>query len=134
MGHYAFIEDNNMVTEVIVGRDESEIVDGVSDWEAHYSDFRGQVCLRTSYNTYGGIHYTDGEPSEDQGKAFRFNHAGIGFTYDANLDAFIPPQPFASWVLNENTCLWEAPFPFPDDGLNYYWDEKNQNWELVSPN
>jgi len=126
--HYAFIDENKIVTEVIVGRDIGEVVDGVSDWETFYSDFRGQVCLRTSYDTYGGIHYTDGEPSEDQTQAFRFNAAGIGYSYDENRDAFIPPQPYASWVLDEATCLWVAPIDYPADGKMYTWDELTTSW------
>jgi len=131
MAHYAFIDVDNTVTEVIVGRDENETVDGVSDWEAHYGDFRGQTCVRTSYNTRGGVHYTDGEPSEDQSQAFRFNYAGIGFTYDENRDAFIPPQPFPSWVLDEDTCLWVAPIAYPAEG-DHVWDEQAGDWVEVT--
>jgi len=130
MAHYAFIDVDNTVTEVIVGRDENETVDGVSDWEAHYGDFRGQTCVRTSYNTRGGVHYTDGEPSEDQSQAFRFNYAGPGFTYDADRDAFVPPQPYASWVLDEDTCLWVAPIAYPADG-DHVWDEQAGDWVEV---
>ena len=131
MAHYAFIDVDNTVTEVIVGRDENETVDGVSDWEAHYGDFRGQTCVRTSYNTRGGVHYTDGEPSEDQSQAFRFNYAGIGFTYDEARDAFIPPQPYASWVLDEDTCLWVAPIAYPAEGV-HTWDEEAGDWVEVT--
>jgi hypothetical protein len=99
MAHYAFLDENNVVIEVIVGKNEGE--DGV-DWEAHYGAFRGQTCKRTSYNTHGGIHSGGGIP-------FRKNYAGIGYTYDAERDAFIPPRPYASWVLDEQTCLWNAP-------------------------
>jgi len=131
MAHYAFIDENLVVIEVIPGRNEYEIVDGVSDWEAHYGNFRGQVCVRTSYNTRGGVHYTDGEPSEDQSKALRFNYAGIGFTYDENRDAFIPPQPYASWVLDEDTCLWVAPIAYPAEG-DHVWDEEAGDWVEVT--
>ena len=131
MAHYAFIDENSAVTEVIVGRGENETVDGVSDWGAHYGKFRGQVCLRTSYNTFGGVHYTDGEPSEDQTKALRFNYAGIGHTYDADRDAFIPPQPYPSWVLDEATCLWVAPIAYPAEGV-YVWDEEAGDWVEVT--
>ncbi len=131
MAHYAFIDENSAVTEVIVGRGENETVDGVSDWGAHYGKFRGQVCLRTSYNTFGGVHYTDGEPSEDQSKALRFNYAGIGFTYDETRDAFIPPQPYASWVLDEDTCLWVAPIAYPAEG-DHVWDEQAGDWVEVT--
>jgi hypothetical protein len=118
MAHYAFLDENNIVTEVIVGKDEGE--DGV-DWEVHYGNFRGQPCKRTSYNTHGGVHVSGGQP-------FRKNYAGIGYLYDSQKDAFIPPQPFASWVLNENTCLWDSPVPPPDNGALYSWDEDSMAW------
>jgi len=130
MAHYAFVDENNLVVEVIPGRGETEIVDGVSDWGAYYGNFRGQTCVRTSYNTYGGVHYTDGEPSDDQTKAFRFNYAGIGFTYDADRDAFIPPTPYPSWVLDEDTCLWVAPIAYPAEGV-HVWDEETTDWVEV---
>jgi hypothetical protein len=120
MAHYAFLDENNIVTEVIVGKDEGE--DGV-DWEEHYGNFRGQPCKRTSYNTHGGVHFSGGTP-------FRKNYAGIGFSYDAERDAFIPPQPFPSWMLNEQTCLWSAPQPYPEDGALYGWDEETLSWVL----
>ena len=118
MAHYAFLDANNVVTEVIVGKNEGE--DGV-DWEAHYGSFRGQTCKRTSYNTAGGAHIHGGTP-------FRKNYAGIGFTYDWSLDAFIPPKPYPSWVLDENTCFWSAPVPYPTDGKKYQWDEATTSW------
>jgi len=90
MAHYAFLDKDNIVTEVITGRNEHEVVDGISDWETYYGNFRGQKCLRTSYN--GNI---------------RKNYAGIGFTYDEARNAFIPPKPEGNWSLNEETCLWE---------------------------
>jgi hypothetical protein len=102
MAHYAFIDENNIVTEVIVGRNEDEITDGISDWEAHYAEFRtGFRCLRTSYNTFAGVHKEGGIP-------FRKNYAGIGFHYDEQRDAFIPPKPEGEWTLNEETCQWEV--------------------------
>ena len=113
MAHYAFLDDNNIVTEVIVGIDETELIEGL-DPETWYSNFRGQTCKRTSYN--GNI---------------RKNYAGIGFTYDSERDAFIPPKPYASWILNEQTCTWEAPIPYPDDGAEYYWDEELTNWVQI---
>ena len=117
MAHYAFLDENNIVTEVIVGSPEG----GLIDWESHYSAFRGQVCKRTSYNTVGGVHTLGGTP-------LRKNYAGIGYTYDSQRDAFIPPKPFASWVLNEETCLWNAPVAMPDDGKLYQWDESVGAW------
>ena len=128
MAHYAFLDENNVVTEVIVGKDESNF-----DWETKYGMFRGQVCKRTSYNTRGGVYYNTNtnEINNDQSKAFRKNYAGVGYTYDPQLDAFIAPQPFESWSLNETSCLWEAPVPYPTDGKKYTWNESSINWEKV---
>jgi len=122
MAHYAFIDSNSIVTEVIPGRDEGE--NGV-DWEQWYGEFRGQVCKRTSYDTLGGKNLLGGIP-------FRKNGAGIGYAYDSARDAFIPPQPFSSWVLNEETCLWDAPVAMPADGQLYTWDESTTSWVVVS--
>ena len=114
MAHYAFLDENNVVTEVIVGIDEAELIEGL-DTETWYGNFRNQVCKRTSYN--GNI---------------RYNYAGIGFTYDSIRDAFIPPKPFASWTLNETTCQWEPPVAYPTDGESYSWDEETTSWVLLS--
>jgi hypothetical protein len=111
LAHYAFLDSDNIVTDVIVGRDETEVVNGISDWETYYSHFRKQPCVRTSYN--GNI---------------RYNYAGIGYTYDTERDAFIAPQPFDSWQLDEATCTWTAPVPYPDDGVIYQWDEETTDW------
>jgi len=119
MAHYAFLDENNFVTQVIVGRNEDEVVDGVSDWEAHYSDFTGKRCLRTSYNTGGGVNHNGGT-------AFRGNMAGIGYFYDEALDAFIGPSPYPSWLLNESTYIWEP--PVADKLGQYLWDEKIKDW------
>jgi hypothetical protein len=113
MAHYAFLDDNNIVTEVIVGIDETELIEGL-DPETWYGNFRGQVCKRTSYNGN-----------------YRKNYAGIGFTFDAELDAFIAPKPFDGWVLDEETARWEAPVAYPTDGLTYAWDEEVGNWVIV---
>jgi hypothetical protein len=118
MAHYAFLDENNIVTEVIVGIDEGE---QGTDWEQRYGNFRGQTCKRTSYNTNAGVHNGGGMP-------YRKNYAGIGFAYDAARDAFIPPQPYASWLLDESSCLWEAPVPMPEDGERYTWDEATGEW------
>lgn len=122
MAHYAFLDENNVVTEVIVGRNEDEVVDGISDWEKYYGDFRGQVCKRTSYNTFAGVNNAGGTP-------FRKNYAGIGYTYDEARDAFIPPKPFESWTLNEETCLWDAPTPMPTTEGPWVWVEADLNWQ-----
>ena len=121
MAHYAFLNMQNIVTEVIVGKDET---DGPTNWEIHYGNFREQVCKRTSYNTIGGVHKNGGVP-------FRKNYAGIGYSYDETRDAFIPPKPFDSWILNETTCLWEAPVAYPEDGQMYTWNEELGTWDLV---
>ena len=118
MAHYAFLDQNNIVTEVITGKDEGE--EG-RDWEQWYGEFRGQTCKRTSYNTIAGIHTNGGIP-------FRKNYAGIGYTYDAARDAFIPVKPYPSWVLDENTCQWQAPITMPQDGKMYAWDEATTSW------
>ena len=110
MAHYAFIDENYIVTEVIVGKDESNY-----DWEQHYGNLRGQLCKRTSF--HGNI---------------RTNYAGIGYTYDAIKDVYVPPQPFPSWTLNEATCWWTAPTLMPKDEKHYTWDETTLAWvELV---
>lgn len=110
MAHYAFLDENNIVTEVIVGKDETELIDGQTP-EAWYGAFRGQKCVRTSYNAN-----------------IRKNYAGIGYTYDEQRDAFIPPKPYSSWVLNEDTCNWEPPVPYPSDSVMYSWDEALLDW------
>jgi hypothetical protein len=112
MAHYAFLDNNNIVTEVIVGRNEDEVVDGISDWEAHYAEVRGQRCKRTSYNNN-----------------IRGAYAGIGYTYNDAEDIFIAPQPFPSWT--RNGSFWEAPTPMPTDGQIYRWVEDDLNWQLI---
>ena len=113
MAHYAFLDENNVVTEVITGINETELIEGL-DTETWYGNFRGQVCKRTSYNNN-----------------IRKNYAGIGYTYDSVKDAFIPPKPFNSWTLDEATCLWKAPTPCPTDGPIYKWSEDDLTWKEV---
>jgi hypothetical protein len=113
MAHYAFLDENNVVTEVIVGIDETELIEDL-DTETWYGNFRGQVCKRTSYNGN-----------------YRKNYAGMGYTYDEERDAFIPPKPYPSWLLDEDTCLWEAPVAYPDDGEIYSWNEEDGSWDAV---
>jgi len=116
MAHYALLNENNLVVQVIVGKDESEqLYNQPFNWELYYGG------KRTSYNTCAGEHTSGSMP-------FRKNYAGIGYTYDPQLDAFIPPKPYPSWVLDENTCLWSAPIPMPTDGQMYLWDENTLNW------
>ncbi len=135
MAHYAQLDFENVVVQVFVGR--GDVVEGIDDWETYYAP-EGFTVKQTSYNTSGGVHYTDGVPSADQGKALRFNYAGIGFTYDETRDAFIPPKPYASWVLDEDTCLWVSPIPYPEevdaDGepIPYRWDEEAGDWVEVT--
>jgi hypothetical protein len=112
MAHYAFLDSNNIVTHVIPGVDESETIEGLPP-EQWYANFVGQPCKRTSYN--GNI---------------RAHYAGIGYSYDKGHDVFYPPQPFPSWVLDEN-WNWQAPLPAPDDGEEYGWNEETQNWEQL---
>ena len=121
MAHHAFLNIQNIVTEVIVGSDET---DGPRNWEIHYGNMREQVCKRTSYNTVAGKHRGGKTP-------FRKNYAGIGYTYDYARDAFIPPKPFDSWTLNGNTCQWEPPVAMPIDNKLYKWNESSQKWDLT---
>ena len=112
MAHYAFLDDSNIVTEVIVGKDETEIIEGLTP-EEWYGNFRNQRCVRTSYN----------------GK-IRYNFAGIGYTFDGV--GFAAPKPFESWSLNQDTYIWEAPTPMPTDGKIYNWDEATTSWVEVT--
>jgi hypothetical protein len=109
MAHYAFLDNNNIVTEVIVGIDETETIEGL-DTETWYANFRGQTCKRTSYNS-----------------RIRGTYAGIGFTYNVNEDIFVTPQPYPSWI--RSGSFWNAPTPHPEDGKTYLWDEENLEWQ-----
>ena len=128
MAHFAKIDNLGTVVFVTVGRDED---DGK---ELELCARTGDTYRQTSYNTRGGVHYDPetGLPSADQSKAFRKNYAGIGYKYDETRDAFIPPQPYPSWDLVEETCLWKSPVQMPDDGKKYKWNEDNQNWVEVN--
>jgi hypothetical protein len=123
MAHYAKV-NQGLVEKVIVAETEffNTFVDSTpGEW------------IQTSYNTRGGVHYqpNSNTPSDDQSKALRKNFASIGFSYDQTRDAFIPPKPFDSWVLDESTCLWEAPVAYPDDGKDYEWNESTKQWNLI---
>ena len=127
MAHYAFLNDNNIVTEVITGVDEDAkdtLPEGFDSWEEWYSDFRGQTCKRTSYNTVANEH-------TGEGTAYRGNYAGIGYTYDSDNDVFYAPKPYSKWVLNETTWTWEAPEEYPDDGKAYTWNDNKGEWEEI---
>lgn len=113
MSHFAQIDENNIVIQVLVIEQETIDTGAFGD---------SNTWIQTSYNTHAGIHTLGGTP-------LRKNYAGIGYTYDAQRDAFIPPKPFASWILNESTCLWQAPAPIPEDGNSYFWDEVTQTWK-----
>jgi len=125
MAHYAFLDENNIVVNVIVGCDECEEY----DWEAVYEKNTGLKCKRTSYNTFNGKHIAGKTP-------FRMNYACVGATYDEDRDAFIPPKPFESWVLREETCTWKAPVDPPVlteeqvEARSYYqWNEETLSWD-----
>lgn len=127
MAHFAKIGPDNIVITVLVGRDEDE------DKELALSERTGDTYRRTSYNTRGGVHYTNGVPSEDQSKAFRKNFAWIGYIWDESRNAFYAPQPYPSWILNESSCIWESPVPepAPKEGFDYVWDEETLSWKEV---
>lgn len=118
MTHFAKLDENNIVIFVTVGREEDE------GKEEELSARTGDTYKQTSYNTSGGVHLLGGTP-------LRKNYACIGFTYDTERDAFIPPKPYDSWILNEDTCLWDSPIPYPDDGEIYTWNESNTVWEKI---
>lgn len=140
MAHYAFIDDNNIVTEVITGIDENDLSglpDGFSNWEEYYQshDWHSGTCIRTSYNTFEGEHLLGGT-------AFRGNYAGVGMKYDEDNDVFYEQQPYPSWTLNETTWKWEPPTAYPtlteeeltgDDVVSYKWDEDTTSWVLRTP-
>ena len=126
MAHFVEIDASNIVIRGVVLDDkdtQDESGDEVESVGAKYlSDGFGGTWKRTSYNTSGGVHSLDGTP-------FRKNYAGIGFTYDKTRDAFIPPKPYDSWILNEDTCQWDAPVTYPDDGKQYIWNEETEAWD-----
>ena len=129
MAHYAFLNDNNIVTEVITGRDEDdieELPEGFDSWEEVYADYRGQTCKRTSYNTVGNSHTLGGTP-------FRGNYAGKSYIYDEDNDVFYPQKPYPSWTLDTSDWVWKPPVQHPNiidnsDTHPYTWDEENQEW------
>jgi len=122
MAHFAKVV-NGVVEKVIVA--EQSFID-------NFIDSTPGEWIKTSYNTYGGVHYQPNSPtpSDDQSQALRYNFAGAGYLYNAEADAFYEPQPFPSWTLNTSTYLWEAPVEYPTDGQKYDWNEEIQNWEL----
>ena len=132
MASFAKIGLNNKVIEVLSVVNEVLHDSNGVEQEAIGIDFLTKltgypVWKQTSYNTHGGVHDNNGTP-------LRKNHAGIGYTYDEDRDAFIPKKPFNSWVLNKTTCLWESPIPYPQDNNEYKWNEQNQSWDLIENN
>jgi hypothetical protein len=119
MGHYARVV-NGMVVEVIVAK--RDFIDTLPNAFQY---------VKTSYNTRGGVHYLPDSNEPSGGEALRKNYAGIGYNYDETRDAFIPPRPYGSWKLNEDTCLWDAPIPYPEDGKRYIWNEDQVEWTLM---
>lgn len=122
MAYYALLNHKNVITKVITGVDEDSVDYNL---EIVYQDLYKQVCKRTSYNTRKGVHLNGKTP-------FRKNFAGVGYTYDESKDAFIPPKPFDSWTLDENSCTWTAPSEMPSDNNRYDWDEDNQQWTQIT--
>jgi hypothetical protein len=126
MAYYAFLDENNVVTEVITGIDETELIESLNP-EVWYGNFRGQTCKRTSYNTINNTHSNGGTP-------FRGNFASVGATFDSSWGAdggFVPVKRYASWVFDETICSWKAPVPYPTDDRVYDWDESTQGWTLA---
>lgn len=120
MAHYALLNEENMVIDVFVGRDEDDLAPGVTDWETYYAP-EGFTVKRTSYNTVGGQHVLGGT-------ALRGNYAGVGYSYLETEDIFMPPKPYESWVLDVGCACWVAPVDMPDDGQDYTWDESAGEW------
>ena len=119
MSYFAKVDENNLVTQVIAI--DQDMVD-TGNWGTPSS------WVQTSYNTRGGVHYAPNSNTPDGGVALRYNYAGVGYTYDADKDAFISPKPYPSWTLVEASCQWEAPVAYPDDDTIYRWDEDVINW------
>lgn len=140
MAHYAFIDENNIVTQVIVGIDEddtAQLPDGFANWESYLESLEQHsgTCVRTSYNTYENTHLLGGTP-------FRGNYAGLGMIYDATNDVFYWPQPYPSWTLDNSTWTWQPPTPYPElteeqksaeEVTSYEWNEETTSWVLRTP-
>lgn len=131
MAHYALLDEDNNVINVFVGRDENEVVNGITDWESYYSAVHGGTCKRTSYNTFQNQHKLGGVP-------FRYNYAQIGGKYDPEKDGFIPVRCYKGWIVNPDTLDWIPPVPMPsNDGLqegeSWYWNDENDEWRIMPP-
>jgi hypothetical protein len=127
MAHYAIIDDENKVIQVIVGIDETENPNA----EQMYSEMFGNRCKRTSYNTLGGRHYSNETGKWSKARQFRGNFATKGMIYDDDLDVFYDEKPFESWLFNDETYTWDPPIPYPADGNEYEWNEPEQKWDLI---
>ena len=128
MAHWAELDANNVVTRVLVGDNNDPAGDEGYQW---LLDNLGGTWVKTSYNAIGGKRRNPETNEITDEPGFRKNYAGIGYTYDAERDAFIPPKPFNSWILNEDTCIWDAPTPMPEDGKLYSWNEDTSSWDEV---
>lgn len=124
MAHYAKVKQGKVVKVIVAD----------ASFFNNFVDDSPGAWVQTSYNTRGGVHYEPNSdtPSADQSKALRGNYAGIGYTYDNAKDAFIPPKLYDSWILNEDSCLWEAPVEYPNDDNQYTWNEETQTWDLIT--
>lgn len=120
MAHYAKVLEGRVLTVIVVNDD--------TFWNS-FTDTSPGTWIQTSYNTRGGVHY-DANGIPDEGTPLRKNFAAVGYSYDSQCDAFIPPKQFSSWTLNEETCLWQPPTPYPSDGRDYEWNEAEQSWDL----
>ena len=143
MAHYAFLDENNVVTEIIPGVDENITqtdVDGTQvggsteAWETFYGNLRNQVCKRTSFNTIRGRRWTEETNSWELEGAFRKNYAQVGGTYNEQYDGFIRLKPYPSWILDEPNCAWNSPVPEPDDEFQHVWDEETLSWIIINDN
>ena len=124
MAHYAFLDENNVVVNVITGINENELPEGVVSWEDYYGKLHNLRCLRTSYNTQNNNHLNGGTP-------FRGNYAGVGYIYLDEHDIFVPPKNYNSWVLDLDMAVWVAPIPYPNDGSSYSWNENDLSWQEI---
>lgn len=126
MAHYAYVDENNIVTQVIVGPDEGNAPEGFESWEQYFSSKGKGKSIRTSYNTINNEHLNEGTP-------FRGNFASVGYFYDEDNDVFIPPKPYKAWVLDNSCWCWKAPTPYPEDdgGVMHAWDDDLDKWSPV---
>ena len=137
MGSFVKLNNENFVIQSVSLVNEVFTINGIENEQIGINFLNNlyktnNIWKQTSFNTLAGVHYTEGIPSQDQSKAFRKNYAGIGYYYDSIRDAFIPPKPYLSWTLNEESCLWQSPVPYPSDGKRYTWNEDILNWQEIN--